>query len=513
MKKSIVFLLLDVVFVTLSFLFIAWLRPATKSVIIPNYYKSFLYFVIVWLVTSIVTRKYDFTKFRNLKSIATIIVISNGSVVAVIGVMMFLLNQFSYSRLLVLGTVLLATMIEIVGAGILNTVMKTPVLDQENEVRTNNVPVKRKPKRFNHKNKQDVVFHDHKAGSISKDLLEVIENEHGLEVRNLIEGFAPGIEGLVKVVSTSTMFNILSLSQPAYACIINLQRINDIQYINKFFEAVNSKLKKSGVFIGKAETFSLRKKQILSKYFTPLNYLIYIIDFIFKRIFPKVPGLKKIYFWITGGKNRLISRAETLGRLYSCGFEVLDEKYIHDELFFVVQKVGKPHYPSSPTYGPLIKLNRIGKNGKLFRVFKMRTMHPFAEYLQPYIYEKSSLQDGGKFKDDFRVSTLGRIMRKVWIDELPMLINVFKGEMKIVGVRPLSKHYFDLYTKELQEKRIKFKPGLIPPFYADMPVTLEEIMESEMRYLVAYEKNPIKTDVRYFFTAFHNIIFKKARSN
>jgi len=140
-------------------------------------------------------------------------------------------------------------------------------------------------------------------------------------------------------------------------------------------------------------------------------------------------------------------------------------------------------------------------------------MHPYAEYLQSYIFEKHNLQDGGKFKDDFRVTTLGRFMRKFWIDELPMFVNVLRGDLKIVGVRPLSKHYFNLYTKELQEKRIKFKPGLIPPFYVDNPKTLEEIMASEMKYLEAYEKHPLLTDMKYFFKAFYNIVFKRYRSN
>jgi len=85
--------------------------------------------------------------------------------------------------------------------------------------------------------------------------------------------------------------------------------------------------------------------------------------------------------------------------------------------------------------------------------------------------------------------------------------------MIIVGVRPLSKHYFNLYTDELKNKRVQFKPGLVPPFYADMPKTLNEIMSSEEKYLDAYAKNPIKTDIGYFFRAFYNILFKRARSN
>lgn len=94
-----------------------------------------------------------------------------------------------------------------------------------------------------------------------------------------------------------------------------------------------------------------------------------------------------------------------------------------------------------------------------------------------------------------------------------MLINLFKGEMKIVGVRPISELYFSLYTPELQAKRTKYKPGLLPPFYADLPETLEEIQTSEMNYLDLCEKNgTFLTDIRYFFKIMNNILFTNAKS-
>ena len=119
---------------------------------------------------------------------------------------------------------------------------------------------------------------------------------------------------------------------------------------------------------------------------------------------------------------------------------------------------------------------------------------------------------GGKIRNDFRISRTGQFMRKYWLDEIPMLLNWITGDLKLIGVRPLSPHYFNLYTKELQEMRIRFKPGLIPPFYADMPKTLKEIMESEMRYLKAYEQQPFSTDFRYFCKAVNNIVIRRKRS-
>ena len=165
-----------------------------------------------------------------------------------------------------------------------------------------------------------------------------------------------------------------------------------------------------------------------------------------------------------------------------------------------------------PTYGPLIKIRRIGKNGKKINVYKFRTMHPYSEYIQEYVYKENKLQKGGKFKNDFRITTLGKFLRKTWIDELPMIYNLLKGDLKLIGVRPLSDHYFSLYPEEYKKFRMTFKPGLIPPFYKDLPKTLEEIIESERNYLNLYAKNPLRTDIKYFFAAMYKILFKRARS-
>ncbi|HNY03901.1 MAG TPA: sugar transferase, partial [Bacteroidales bacterium] len=230
--------------------------------------------------------------------------------------------------------------------------------------------------------------------------------------------------------------------------------------------------------------------------------------------FPKLMLTKKVYFLVSGGKKRAISRTEMLGRLYSCGFEVLEESEAGDLLYWKSRKIREPYFDNDPTYGVFIRLRRIGRNGREFNVYKLRTMHAYAEYLQGYVYERYKLDEGGKFRNDFRVTAMGKIFRKFWIDELPMIWNLIKGDMKLVGVRPLSRHYFSLYSEELREKRIRTKPGLIPPYYAQYPTprTLEEVQQNEAAYLAAWEQHPFRTDVVTFFRAIRNIFFKKARS-
>jgi lipopolysaccharide/colanic/teichoic acid biosynthesis glycosyltransferase len=315
------------------------------------------------------------------------------------------------------------------------------------------------------------------------------------------------------LTETSSRFNIIKEPVESFAEIVNLKRINDIRYLNKFFEVVNSKLLTGGTFIGCVETKDLRKKRILNKYPAGLNYMYYALDFMVKRVFPKLKLTKKLYFFLTRGNNRVLSRAETLGRLVACGFNIEEQETINGHLYFVARKKKTPLFPENPTYGPLIKLKRVGKNGKPIKVYKLRTMHPFSEYLQEYVYSLNDLEQNGKFKDDFRLCTVGKFFRKFWFDELPMFINLFKGDLKLVGVRPISPHYYSLYPEELQKKRIRFKPGLFPPFYADLPKTFDEIVQSELRYLEAYEKHPFKTDLVYFYKAFCNIFFKRARSS
>lgn len=304
-----------------------------------------------------------------------------------------------------------------------------------------------------------------------------------------------------------------SMKDEKLKLIIREERINDIRYLNKYFENVNACLKDEGIFKGNVETYTVRRKRILNKYPLPLNGIYLFFDTLLVRISPKLLITKNLYFYITKGKGRVLSKAETYGRLYSCGFEIIDEEYKNDRIFFTFKKVKEPLYDMNPSYGFLIKLKRVGKNRKLIYVYKLRTMRPFSEYLQEYVFQKNNLKEGGKIKDDFRISPEGRFLRKFWLDEIPMIFNLLKGEMKLFGIRPLSKHYFSLYDKDLQEKRIKVKPGFIPPFYVDLPKNLDEIMASERKYLDLYAKSPFWTDFKYLFLSLYNVFFKGARSS
>ncbi|MBN1157867.1 MAG: sugar transferase [Bacteroidales bacterium] len=483
-------------------------KPGGSSGYFSSYLNSFFIFLAVWIFISAVLRKYKLTGYSGSGDVLKAVLVSNLIIFFVITSMIYLFQNFHYSRFIVLGTVGVSTFAELTLGLLYFLVISTKIRYENGRIFdfANGSALLQKPMIPVKRQNKDKIKID------TKSRIEFLKNEIGEEAFNFILHYGAIDSPDALIIGTNTRFTVDVQIQPLFESIINVNRVNDFRYINKFFESVNAKLPVGGVFIDYFETKTMRKARILKKFPFGINYLYYAVDFTIKRVLPKFTLTKKLYFLLTRGINRVLSKAETFGRLYSCGFEVLDEKQIGNNLFFVALKVKEPSYPKNPSYGPLIALERIGKGGKPIKVFKMRTMHPFAEYLQDYMYKRDGLQAGGKFRDDFRITTMGKIMRTFWIDELPMLINLVKGDLKIFGVRPLSRQYYKLYTPELQKLRIRSKPGLIPPFYVHYPRTLEEIMNSELQYLKAYEKHPFRTDWVYFWKAIYNILYRKYRS-
>lgn len=357
----------------------------------------------------------------------------------------------------------------------------------------------------------------HHTPDFEKDsvLLKGIDDEETIEfLRDSL--IRRGLERKI-VLSVDNKFSIDNLPSPSdytelYSSIVNLRKANDIINLTNMFCAINNRLELGGQFITCVETAELRKKRLYNKFPFGINTLYYIFDYLGKRVAPKLPILNKVYFFLTAGRNRVLTSVEVLGRMVYCGFKIVDTKEINNLLYIIVEKEEHKINIQPKKHGFMFKMQRAGYQGKTINVYKIRSMYAYSEYLQDYIYEQNQLAEGGKFKNDFRINLMGNILRKLWLDEIPMLYNWVKGDVKLVGVRPLSNQYLNLYTNELKSRRENFKPGLVPPYYADMPDTIEEIMESEMKYFDAYEKNPWLTDIQYFAKAFKNIVIKQARS-
>jgi lipopolysaccharide/colanic/teichoic acid biosynthesis glycosyltransferase len=344
---------------------------------------------------------------------------------------------------------------------------------------------------------------------------EIID-QYGIEVCNFIENFVQVDSKSNVIVDTSNIFNIENSSNyfNSKNAIINLKKVNDIRYINKFLKSINSKLNPDDIFIGCGQTIAARNKNKFLKKIPIFGSIFLLFEFIFLRITPKIWGIKKVYFFLTRGKNRLLSKAEILGRLVSCGFEIIEYKTINNLLYFSVKKIKDPiSNNSKPSYGPLYKMPRMGKNGKIIGIYKFRTMHPYAEYLHDFILNQNGYAKTGKPADDFRLTPWGKFFRKYWIDELPQIINLIKGDIKIVGIRPVSIRFFQDIPKDLQVLRIKHKPGCIPPYISlNKSGSVEDVLNAERKYLIDKTNNPYTTDMKYFFNAVYNIIIRRKRS-
>jgi hypothetical protein len=494
----------DILLLTVAYFFMAWVKSGPQY-LSGAYLIGFVTTVGIWVVSSFYLKKYHAHKKEKVLFLIRIIVYPNLLTIAFLSFIIYAFGTTFFSRLMVFGTLGIATGLEFIFFGLYTYAIRSQAIDDA-------MAFLEEPPTAQDKKRMAVAV-DHTAYLETKLFLrEAIIEECGIRVADYMDDHANLESPKTLMLSTTTRFNLLKQPDEKFDTILNLKRVNDIQFLNKFFETVNLKLPQHGTFLGCAETKNQRKKRILAKFPPLLNWIAYMIDFTVKRVFPKFKPTKRIYFLLTRGHNRVLTKAEILGRLYSCGFEILDDRYANGLFVFTARRIKKPAFDMNPSYGPFVKLRRIGKNGEKINVFKFRTMHPYAEYLQDYIHKKNALAEGGKIKDDFRVSTLGKVFRRLWLDELPMIINWLKRDLKLVGVRPISEHYFNLYSKELQELRVKTRPGLVPPFYADMPKTLDEIQASEMKYLKAYMKKPVRTDWRYFWMAFRNIVFKHARS-
>ena len=317
-----------------------------------------------------------------------------------------------------------------------------------------------------------------------------------------------------KVICDRNRFAFLQIPDYQYKTLVDLTLLNDAKGINRRFCIVNQKLPDDGIYVCCYRPQEYMKAKLLARFPKGLNWIVYCLYFFRKRVLPRLLLTSRLYYDVTKGRKRMLSKTEVLGRLYYCGFEV-DEIVPMGHIEYVFAHRHSQPYPQEQlkVYGPLIKLPRVCKNKEIRYFYKFRTMHPYAEYIQKYVFDaRGGMDIADKSNDDWRITTWGKFMRKYWLDELPMLINWIKRDVKLVGVRPLSRTMFETYPEWLQEKRTKSKPGLIPPFYIDHPNTFEELFASEDKYLTEYLEHPIRTDIKYFFLTMRSIVTRKTHS-
>ena len=155
--------------------------------------------------------------------------------------------------------------------------------------------------------------------------------------------------------------------------------------------------------------------------------------------------------------------------------------------------------------GVIYKQERIGLYGKLFKLYKFRSMYVDAD-------KRGLLITVGE--RDPRITPIGYFLRKYKLDELPQLLNVLKGDMSIVGPRPEVKRYVDLYTKE-QKKVLNVRPGITDKasiVFKNENEILSQYQDPEKAYIEVIMPQKIELNMTYInqptIRAYFLIIFR-----
>ena len=156
----------------------------------------------------------------------------------------------------------------------------------------------------------------------------------------------------------------------------------------------------------------------------------------------------------------------------------------------------------------IFKHKRLGKNGKIIYVYKFRTMQNNAEQLiQKFNKEQiKEFEENFKLKNDPRITRIGKKLRKLSLDELPQLINVIKGDLSLVGPRPITEEEIKKYGKD-KAKLLSIKPGVVGAWTANgrSNTNYETRIKLELKYI---ENINLKNDLKIIYqTSWNAVIF------
>lgn len=137
--------------------------------------------------------------------------------------------------------------------------------------------------------------------------------------------------------------------------------------------------------------------------------------------------------------------------------------------------------------GPIFFMQeRVGRNKRRFRIHKFRTMIPNAEQMMAQLEAINEVSGPVfKIKNDPRLTPIGKYLRRTSIDELPQLLNVLKGEMSLVGPRPMAVRDFEGFSEDWQRRRFSIRPGITCLWQVNgrSSIPFHQWMELDMQYI------------------------------
>ena len=163
-------------------------------------------------------------------------------------------------------------------------------------------------------------------------------------------------------------------------------------------------------------------------------------------------------------------------------------------------------------HNPVYVSKRVGKNGKTFKFYKIRTMCPNAEQMKQQLID-AGLNEADppafKMKNDPRITKVGKIFRKLSLDELPQLFNIFNGTMSVVGPRPPIPREVEEYSV-YQRHRLDVKGGLLCLWQIQKnrnSLSFDEWVRLDLEYI---QKQSIWLDLKIIFKGAYMVIFDRS---
>lgn len=200
--------------------------------------------------------------------------------------------------------------------------------------------------------------------------------------------------------------------------------------------------------------------------------------------------------------NRISGKAEKRYRRAKRFLDIITSFLLLIIMFVPMSIVALAIVIDSPGASPIYIQERVGLNGKTFRLYKFRSMVADAEKQLDDLLTQNEMQGPAfKMKNDPRVTRFGKLIRRACIDELPQLVNILRGEMSFVGPRPPLPREVDQYT-DYQKQRLSVIPGLTCYWQITSKrnsCSFDEWLELDLKYI---EERSLKTDIMIFLKTF-----------
>nr|MBC8342357.1 hypothetical protein [Bacteroidota bacterium] len=315
---------------TVSFAAVQYLMPGLNDFVYKSHEPTLILLVAAWLFSSLLTNKFFPQTGRNIYYKVAPFLKSSVLMLFLLGAVFYLLRlEGTILKQDLFATALLFSSVESIFALLYFNTSKAvsePVLtDKESHFSQSDLPLQANS---NQDNSRTFLAH------VRKIKYENLEDKIYDELNQVLAGHSISI-GKFRILFDRADSNLRLIKPDSLGCIFNYSPVNDSRVINKSFSSSYEALVDHGFLIGMYTPQENDRRELERRMPRSVFVVYYPLHFVFKRLVPKLPYLSRLYNFVTSGKNRLISRAELLGRLAYAGFSVKNEIPINGKVLFI----------------------------------------------------------------------------------------------------------------------------------------------------------------------------------